>query len=141
MHWSRLVPELVVNDYDVAKGFYQDVLGFQLCFERPENRFGYLDLAGAQIMLLERPSDTAPLPLVTTSRLHFQIEVDALDPLLQRLRDTNHELEQAPYIARYRGEGCVFVQREFFVRDLDGYLLRFFEHLAEEPAPVSSGCM
>lgn len=138
MEWNRLVPELVVNDYDLAKDFYRDVLGFQLRFERPENRFGYFDLAGAQIMLLERPADAPPLPPMTTSRLHFQIEVEALAPLLQRLQARSYELEQAPYVARYRGDGCVYVQREFFVRDHDGYLLRFFEHLAEERANLGT---
>lgn len=135
MEWSRLVPELVVNDYFRAKAFYQAVLGFSLRFERPENRFGYFDLAGAQLMLLERPPGSSTLPPVTDSRLHFQIEVDQLEPVLQRLHGANHQLEKAPYLARYRGSDCVYVQREFFVRDLDGYLLRFFEHVAEEPWP------
>ncbi len=138
MEWNRLVPELVVNDYDQAKCFYQQVLGFRLCCERLENRFGYFDRSGAQIMLLERSPGTPALAPVTTNRLHFQIEVDALEPLLQRLREADHGLEQAPYVARYRGDGCVYVQREFFVRDRDGYLLRFFEHLAEEVADAGT---
>jgi catechol 2,3-dioxygenase-like lactoylglutathione lyase family enzyme len=139
MQWSRLVPELVVNDYDAAKRFYLDVLGFQLRFECPEDRFGYFDLAGAQIMLLGRAANCPKFPRVTDSRMHFQIELDTLAPLLQRLQAIGHLLEKAPYVARYRGNGSVYVQREFFVRDGDGYLLRFFEHLAEEP--VSSGVL
>jgi len=135
MEWNRLVPELVVNDYERAKQFYRDVLGFVVRFERPENRFGYFDLAGAQVMLLERAATSAILPPVADERLHFQIEVDALDPLLARLAGAGHRLHITPYIARYRGSDCVYVQREFFVRDTDGYLLRFFQHLAEERIP------
>ncbi|NQD38913.1 VOC family protein [Permianibacter sp. IMCC34836] len=127
------MPELMVNDYDRAKQFYRDVLGFALCFERTEDRFGYFDRGGAQIMLLERPHGSAALPPVTDSRLHFQIEVDQLEPLLDRLAGAGHCLHKPPYTARYRGNDCVYVQREFFVRDLDGYLLRFFQHQAEEP--------
>lgn len=135
MEWNRLVPELVVNDYARAKLFYCEQLGFALRFERPEDRFGYFDLDGAQLMLLERPAGSAPLPSVTDSRLHFQIELDQLEPLLDRLAEAAYPLTKAPYMARYRGDDCVYVQREFFVRDPDGYLLRFFQHLAEEPVP------
>ena len=53
MEWNALVPELVVANYAASKAFYQEVFGFSLRFERPENKFGYFDLGGAQIMLLE----------------------------------------------------------------------------------------
>lgn len=132
MDWNRLVPELTVNDLETSRQFYCDVLGFQLRFERSEDGFVYLDLAGAQLMLLQRSADAVPLPRVQDRRLHFQIEVDSLAPLLSRLADAGLTLDVEPYIARYRGNDCVFVQRECFVRDPDGYLLRFFEHLAEE---------
>jgi catechol 2,3-dioxygenase-like lactoylglutathione lyase family enzyme len=52
MKWNALVPELVVADYEQSKAFYVDVFGFSVRFERPESRFGYFDLGGAQIMLL-----------------------------------------------------------------------------------------
>lgn len=135
IEWNRLVPELLVNDYDRAKQFYGDILGFSLCFERPEDRFGYFDLGGAQIMLLERDQASAALPAITDARIHFQIEVEQLESLIRRLAEAEQALHKAPYTARYRGENSIYVQREFFVRDLDGYLLRFFQHLAEEPLP------
>ncbi len=135
MDWNRLVPELTVNDLEASRQFYCGVLGFQLRFERPEDQFTYLDLAGAQLMLLQRPIASEPLPPVQDRRLHFQIEVDTLDTVLAGLDAAHHALDVAPYVARYRGNNCVYVQRECFVRDPDGYLLRFFEHLSEEPLP------
>ncbi len=135
MDWNRLVPELTVNALESSRQFYCDLLGFQLRFDRPEDGFAYLDLAGAQLMLLQRSAGSPPLPPVQDRRKHFQIEVDALAPILARLAAAEYVLDVAPYTARYRGNQCVYVQREFFVRDPDGYLLRFFEHLAEE-SPV-----
>lgn len=55
MEWNKLVPELVVADYRASRRFYTEVLGFTLFFERTEDRFGYFDLDGAQIMLIEQP--------------------------------------------------------------------------------------
>jgi catechol 2,3-dioxygenase-like lactoylglutathione lyase family enzyme len=65
MEWNALVPELVVADYERSKAFYVDVFGFSVRFERPESRFGYFDLGGAQIML--------------------QIEIPAISGILERL--------------------------------------------------------
>jgi len=137
MDWNRLVPELTVNDLHLSRQFYCDVLGFQLRFDRPEDRFVYLDLAGAQLMLCQQTDGDVALPKIQDRRLHFQIEVDALVPVLLRLAEAGQVLDVEPYTARYRGKDCVYVQRECFVRDPDGYLLRFFEHLAEEPLSCS----
>ena len=75
MEWNVLVPELVVADYARSKAFYVDVFGFSLRFERPENKFGYFDLGGAQIMLLEdanRPIYQMHRPGPKGKGLHFQ---------------------------------------------------------------------
>ena len=55
MEWNKLVPELLVKDYQASQAFYRDIFGFSLRFERPEDRFGYFDLEGAQLMLLQAP--------------------------------------------------------------------------------------
>ena len=55
MEWNPLVPELVVNNYEISKKFYTEIFGFNLSFERTEDKFGYFDLSGAQIMLLQSP--------------------------------------------------------------------------------------
>ncbi len=55
MQWNALVPELLVTDYRASKTFYRDIFGFSLRFERVEDRFGYFELEGAQLMLLQEP--------------------------------------------------------------------------------------
>lgn len=134
MEWNRLVPELLVADYPRAKAFYCEVLGFALCFERAESGFGYLDLDGAQIMLLQEPGALVYglQPGEAKGRgLHLQIELDDLAPLLAHLERAGVELAQALEEVWYRGGEVEYGHREFFVRDADGYLLRFFEDIGE----------
>lgn len=133
MEWNRLVPELVVRDYHASKAFYRDIFGFSLRFERSEDRFGYFDLNGAQVMLLEQPG--APIYAMERGKgLHFQVEVEPIAGLLQRLRQADIALVKPVYEAWYRADALEHGQREFFVADPDGYLFRFFEYLGERAA-------
>src|ERR1044072_2127437 len=88
MEWNALVPELVVTDYARSKAFYVDMFGFTLRFERAEHKFGYFDLGGAQIMLLEgadRPIYQMHRPGPNGKGLHFQVEVPSISAMLERL--------------------------------------------------------
>lgn len=49
-----LVPELICSDIARSRAFYCDVLGFSVVYERPGERFVYLEREGAEIML-EQP--------------------------------------------------------------------------------------
>jgi hypothetical protein len=42
----RLVPELDVSDLDLSLTFYTELLGFEVLYVRPEEKFAYLDLDG-----------------------------------------------------------------------------------------------
>lgn len=53
-NWAKLVPELLVTDFARSLNFWRDLIGFFVEYDRPEDRFAYLDLDGAQIMLEER---------------------------------------------------------------------------------------
>lgn len=48
---NALVPELAVSDWRVSRGFYCDVLGFELVYERVEEGFCYLRMGEAELML------------------------------------------------------------------------------------------
>src|SRR5437899_6923989 len=53
--WARLVPELLVEDIAISLLFWRDRLGFAIAYQRPEERFVYLERPeGAQIMLSQR---------------------------------------------------------------------------------------
>ena len=131
---APLVPELDVTDLDASLAFYCDVLGFQVRYLRPEERFAYLKREGAELMLEEaagpgRRFRTAPLERPFGRGANFQIQVADAPGLIERVRSAGApilvDLEDRWY---RRGDGEVG-NRQFVVVDPDGYLLRFFEDL------------
>ncbi|WP_439888643.1 bleomycin resistance protein [Pseudomonas sp. MBLB4123] len=139
MQWNALVPELVVEDYQRSKDFYQEVFGFRLCFERPEDRFGYFELEGAQLMLLQAPGAAVcgmQRPGPKGKGIHFQLEIATLADLLARLQAADVQPETEISESWYRADAIEHGQREFFVSDPDGYLFRFCECLGERDAAV-----
>lgn len=46
-----LVPELAVTDLERSMAFWCGVIGFDVRYERPEDRFAYLTLGRAHVML------------------------------------------------------------------------------------------
>jgi catechol 2,3-dioxygenase-like lactoylglutathione lyase family enzyme len=136
---AKLVPELLVSDHAVSRDFYVRVLGFQVRYERPAEKFCYLDLGGAELMI-EQETDfwaTAPREKPYGRGINLQIEVDAIDPILTRLREAGIALFRPVEEAWYRSGDAYSGNRQFLVQDPDGYLLRIFEDLGERTAPSS----
>ena len=133
--WARLVPELIVNDITISLDFYTAVLGFKVRYDRPEERFAYLDLDGAQLMI-EQPIEpwlTGTLERPFGRGINLQIEIASIAPLLERLAARSWPLYRSPEDEWYRGGEVLFGNRQFLVQCPDGYLLRFFEDLGERP--------
>lgn len=129
---ARLVPELDVSDLDVSLAFYTHVLGFTIAFQRPEERFAYLDLDGAKLMLEEaagpgRRFRTAPLERPFGRGMNLQIATSELDALHDRVRAAGSHLVIPMEEALYRVDDVPVRQKQFVVADPDGYLLRFYE--------------
>lgn len=122
-----LVPELYVRDIAVSRDFYVQILGFACLYERPEERFCYLDFQGAHLMLdqIGATRDWLPAPLETPfgRGINLQIRAQALEPILDRLPQAH--LFMAPETKWYRTDEGEAGQRQMIVRDPDGYLLRF----------------
>jgi catechol 2,3-dioxygenase-like lactoylglutathione lyase family enzyme len=51
MKFNALVPELSVSDINKSLGFYVDVLGFKIEYQRMENKFAFLSYGDAQLMI------------------------------------------------------------------------------------------
>ena len=129
---ATLVPELYVSELARSLDFYCGALGFSIVYQRREERFAYLERAGAELMLEEPIGRTwlaGPLEAPYGRGVNFQIEVaDAA-----ALRDTAlaagapliQDLEEKTYL---RDDEPVRV-RQCVVQDPDGYLLRFSELL------------
>ncbi|WP_198946613.1 VOC family protein [Kiloniella majae] len=53
MSRPKLVPELLCSDLTVSLDFYLNIIGFKILYDRPEDRFAYLEMDGVEIMLDE----------------------------------------------------------------------------------------
>lgn len=140
----RLVPELDVSDLEASLTFYVEVCGFALRYERPDERFAYLDLDGAELMLQQadgpgRRFRTAPLERPYGRGVNLQIEVADVDALHARAAAAGHDLVLELEERWYRTGAVEAGNRQFVVADPDGYLLRFFQDLGTRAAGSTPG--
>ena len=137
-----LVPELSVTDYKASRHFWCDLVGFSLRYERPEEGFGYLVLGNAHLMLdqisLGRTWETGPLELPLGRGINFEVQVENLDPALQRITSAGWPIFLEPEEKWYRAGDIEIGVRQFLVQDPDGYLLRLQQEIGERPVGENS---
>ena len=136
---ARLVPEFYVTDFRRSLAFYTEILGFSVAYDRPEQRFAYLDLGGAELMIEQtvdpaRMVSRAPLEHPLGRGMHLQIEVADVDALHARVVARGVTLIRAMEERWYRRDAVELGNRQFWIADPDGYLLRFFQDLGQRPA-------
>lgn len=146
-----LVPELDVTDLDAALGFYTDVLGFEVVFQRRAERFTYLERDGVELMVEEaagpgRRFHTAPLETPFGRGVNFQLPVDDLDAVHARatrwgaevvvpVEERWYRVDVTRTTGRWAVEGPTEAgNRQFVLADPDGYLWRPFRDLGVRPA-------
>jgi catechol 2,3-dioxygenase-like lactoylglutathione lyase family enzyme len=136
---AKLVPELLVSEYEISRDFYVRVIVFGVRYERPEEKFSYLDLDGAALMIEQETEfwATATREKPYGRGINLQIEVDAIDPILTRLADAGIALFRPVEEAWYRSGETYRGNRQFLVQDPDGYLLRMFQDLGTSDQPAS----
>jgi lactoylglutathione lyase len=131
---SRLVPELICSDLQASLAFYH-LLGFEIRYERPQERFAYLDRDGAADLMLEQPFSRdrlyprAELDQPYGRGINLTVEVDDVERIHTTLLAAGYEM-WLPLEERWyeRGVDAVGV-RQFAVQDPDGYLLRISQQL------------
>ena len=109
---------------------YTDVFGFSVHAQRREERFAYLTLGDAHIMLQEangpgRRFRTAPLDPPFGRGVNLQIMVPDLDTLWAAVRAAGLDIVVALEERWYRHNETEIGQRQCVIADWDGYLLRF----------------
>ncbi len=134
----NVVPELLVTDINASMTFWRDLIGFSIKYERPEDKFVFLALEGAEIMLEQigegRNWITGELSKPFGRGVNFQISVSDFDASLQRLRDARYDLYMKPETKWYRMNNEEVGQSQFLVQDPDGYLLRICQSLGRRAA-------
>jgi catechol 2,3-dioxygenase-like lactoylglutathione lyase family enzyme len=132
--WAALVPELIVSDLDRSIQFYCSICGFKIRFGRPEDKFVYLELGQAQIMLEENSEHvwlTDKLEPPFGRGLNLQIEIDNVALMYERIKASGISFYRTIKTEWYRHGEIEHGQTQFLVQDPDGYLLRFAQHLGE----------
>jgi catechol 2,3-dioxygenase-like lactoylglutathione lyase family enzyme len=129
--FAPLVPELDVFDLNRSEAFWCGILGFQIAYQRPENRFMYIERQGSQVMLSQRNGnwETGELERPLGRGINFQMFVKSAAPLIEALKRANWPLFRDCHDAWYKIAGEERGNRQFLVQDPDGYLLRFAEDL------------
>ncbi len=134
-YWNQMVPELTVTDFNKSLDFYTNILGFKVRFTRENPNFAYLYQETAQIMIEqyhEEGWNVAKLSQPFGRGVNFQIELQDISSIYQRVNDSNIKVYQDCEDNWYQTDEGLIGQREFLVQDPDGYLLRFCQAL-EEP--------
>ncbi|MBF9000628.1 MULTISPECIES: bleomycin resistance protein [Vibrio] len=134
-YWNPMVPELSVTDFTRSMQFYCDVLGFSIRNQRDNPHFAYLVYGQVHIMLEEIHAqgwNTADLTYPLGRGVNFQIELEDITPVYERLVAANCTLFRSISDTWYDTGAMLSGQREFLVQDPDGYLLRFSQYLGEK---------
>lgn len=131
MKFNSLIPELSVKDIERSKWFYLEILGFRLEYERIDDKFAFLSLNGAQIMIEEINGfwNTGLLEYPFGRGINFQILTDDIQPIVERLIQNEILLFREPTVNEYKSNENVIKELEFLVQDPDGYLLRFSQEI------------
>jgi len=131
MKFNALIPELSVKDIERSKWFYIEMLGFRLEYERTNDKFAFLSFNGAQIMIEEINGywNSGLLEYPFGRGINFQIKVDDIQPIVERLTQNEISLFREPTVSEYKTNETVIKEIEFLVQDPNGYLLRFSQEI------------
>ncbi len=135
---AKLVPEFLVSDIAASKAFWCALLGFKVLYARTEEKFAYLDLDGAQVMLEQMDGDgrywiTGKLEKPFGRGINFQIEVEDVERQISKLTEASWSLFMEPEEKWYRAGTIDVGARQFLVQDPDGYLIRLSSSIGTRP--------
>lgn len=130
---SSLCPEFIVSDLKSSSHFYVNVIGFDIEFDRPEERFQYLSFGEAQIMLLEdndnQHSRTGPMNYPRGQGVNFSILTTDVLRIFEALKQYNYPTRIPIRDQWHRQNSIENGEKQLWVMDPDGYLLRFIQCL------------
>lgn len=126
IEFNSLIPELSVSNIEISKMFYEN-FGFKIVYERPENRFCFMQLENNQIMI-EGKNDNwsvGKLEYPYGNGINISMSVNNIECLYENLKDKKIQFFLELKINEYRVNNKTFQDKEFLIQDPDGYLLRF----------------
>jgi len=136
LQFSKLTPNLLVDNVERSLRFYEDVLGFTRGFTVPEDRpfvFGSVVSGSIEIFFNEKNTATKEYPaflgkpLGLTGTMFVELHGSGgIEPLHERLKGLVPIV--MPLVTQWYGV------KEFAIADPDGYVITFAERVAADPA-------
>jgi uncharacterized glyoxalase superfamily protein PhnB len=127
---KKLTPNLMVEDIQRTIDFYRDVLGFSVLTtveNDGEVGFAVMQRDSVELMFQSRKSLSENVPALTGSSIGasqtFYIEVSGIDPLYAQLKSKVTIVVDL--------HTTFYGTREFYFRDINGYILSFSEALQQ----------
>ena len=130
-----MVPELYVSDFSVSLRFYTEILGFRVLYARHDPEFVYLEQEALQLMLLQTDKNWLGSTLEPPygRGVNLQMEVTDVQPIYERLLANGTAMQRDIKDVWREADDMLTGQREFYMQDPDGYLLRFCQPLGDKP--------
>lgn len=137
MKWNQMIPEFDVFNLKESLHFYIDLIGFNVVYERTEDKFAFIEFENVQIMLQEinkseNKWETAKLEYPLGRGINFQIDVINIDKIYNRLKASKYKIFVDIEEHWYRKDNILIGCKEFLVQDPNGYVLRFSKDLEEK---------
>ena len=126
MKYNKLIPELSVKDINASKKFYLD-LGFNIMYEREEDKFVFLELEGNQIMIEELNDhwDVGDMEYPFGRGINISMTVSNIEDIYNKAISCGYKIFLDMEVHEYRVDDEIIYEHEFLIQDMDGYLLRF----------------
>ena len=126
IEFNSLIPELSVSNIETSKKFYLD-LGFQVKYERREDKFCFLQLEENQIMIEEINDNwnTGKLEHPYGRGINISMTISDVEKMYNKLKEKDIKFFLDLEVHEYRVNDEISLDKEFLAQDPDGYLLRF----------------
>lgn len=126
MKFNSLIPELSVSNIENSIKFYTTI-GFQIMYERKEDKFCFLQLEENQIMIEEINDNwnTGTLEYPFGRGINISMSIRDIDEYYKKIEENNILIFEKLKINKYLVDDTNYEDKEFLIQDPDGYLLRF----------------
>lgn len=124
---SPLTPELYVSNLEISLDFYCRLLGFEVDYDRPPERFACLSRGAVSIMLEEpigRTWTDGSLEPPFGRGMNLQIMVEDVRVLYAACEGAGASIFLPLETKAYQRRDDTVPQTQFVVQDPDGYLIR-----------------
>ena len=126
IEFNSLIPELSVSNIENSKKFYQN-LGFEIMYERKEDKYCFIQIEKNQIMLQENNDNwvVGKMEYPYGNGINISMSINEVEGLYNTIKDKKIKFFMELKISEYKVNDKIFKDKEFLIQDPDGYLLRF----------------